>query len=123
MNTLKVLHDHQHEAEYDAAVWVDNHDRARRVALFLAHHRVLRGIVLAAASPAIAVAATWWAIREAGRVIDRTHEIRGEDGTICAPCAKRGARALWSPDEFTVADFIGLCDLAELHGIEGGEWQ
>lgn len=121
MDTLKPLHDHQHEAEYDAAVLIDDHNRARRVALFLAHHRVLRGIVLAASSPALAVAAAWWAVREAGRVIDRTHEIAGEDGTICPPCARHDVRAL-KADEFTVATFVGLCDLAELRGTDGGEW-
>lgn len=28
-----------------------------------------------------------------------------------------------NPVEFTVENFIGLCDLAELRGTEGGEWQ
>lgn len=118
---MKPLHDHQHEAEYDAAVLIDDHDRARRVALFLAHHRVLRAAVLVVASPALAIAATGWAIRELWRVIDRVHEIGGEDGTMCPPCAKRDARAL-KGDEFTVETFIGLCDLAELRSTESGEW-
>lgn len=122
MNALKPLRDHQHEAECDAAVWIDDHDRARRVALFLAHHRVLRAAVLVVASPALAIAATGWAIREIWRVIDRTHEVAAEDRSICPPCARHDARAL-KADEFTVATFIGLCDLAELRGTDGGEWQ
>lgn len=123
MNTLKVLHDHQHEAEYDAAVWIDDHDRARRVALFLAHHPILHGAALVLTSPAIAVVATFWAVREVGRVINRVHEVRGEDGKICSPCAKRDAKNMTRADEFTVEDFTGLCDLAELRGTEGGERQ
>lgn len=122
MNTLKVMHDHQHEAEYDAAVWIDDHDRPRRIALFLAHRRVLRAAVLVFASPALAIVATCWAVREAGRVIDRVHEVRGEDGTMCPPCAKRDAKAL-KANAFTVEDFTALCDLAELRGAEGGEQQ
>lgn len=118
MNTLKPLHDHQYEAEYDAAVWIDKHGRARRVALFLAHHPILHGAVLVLASPAIAVVATFWAVRELGRVINRVHEVRGEGGAMCPLCAKRDARAL-KGDEFTVETFIGLCDLAELRGTEG----
>lgn len=120
MNLLKLLHTGP-DAEIDAAVWIDNHDRPRRVALFLAHHPVLHGAVLVLASPAIAVVATFWAVRELGRVINRVHEVRGEDGAMCAPCAKRDARAL-KGDEFTVGTFIGLCDLAELRGTEGGKW-
>lgn len=121
MDTLKVLHDHQYEAEYDAAVWIDDHACLRRIALFLTHHRVLRAAALVLASPALAVVATWWAIREAGRVIDRTHEVRGEDGTICAPCTKHDVKALKCSDEFTVEDFIGLCDLADLRSTDGGD--
>lgn len=114
MNTLKLLHDHQHEAEYDAAVWIDDHDQPRRVALFLAHHRVLRAAVLVLASPALAVVATCWAVREAGRVIDLTHEVAGEGSRMCPPCALHDARILGRADEFTTADFIGLCDLGDL---------
>lgn len=120
MNTLKVLHDHQHEAEYDTAVWIDDHRRPRRIALFLAHHRVLRAAVLVLASPALAIVASCWAVREFGRVIDCTHEVGVDSHKLCPPCAKRDARAL-KGDGFTVADFIGLCDLAELRGTDGGD--
>jgi hypothetical protein len=109
-----MLRAHQYEAEYDAAMWIDNHNLLRRFALLLAHHRVLRAVALVLASPALTVAATCWAVRESGRVIDRTHEVAGEDSRLCPPCVNREAKILTRTDEFTVEDFIGLCDLGEL---------
>lgn len=117
MNTLKLLRGHQHEAEVEAAVWVDDHNLLRQVAGFLAHHRLVRAVVLTLAAPILALPAAIWAAREAGRIVDRAHEVSGEDGKFCGACTnevfKAEARVLRDADGFAYDDFIALCELAD----------
>lgn len=114
MNVLALLRDHQHDAEYDTAVWIDNHNRLGRAARFLAHHRVLRAVVLTVAAPALAIPAAVLAVREAGRLIDRAHEVAGEGSAPCKTCVTREANTFANDrTDLTYADVCHAWDIAD----------
>lgn len=113
MNPLTLLRNHQADAELDAAVWVDDQPLLRRAVATLAHHRVLRAVALALATPAIAVAATAWAVRETGRVIVRAHEVAGEGTAPCRPCINREADEFARSGVLTYTDVCNEWDLAD----------
>lgn len=106
MNPLTMLRAHQYDAELDAAVWVDDHNLLRRIAGFLAHHRVLRTVVLVAAAPLLAIPAAIWAARETGRVLDRAHEVAGEGTAPCKPCINREANEFAHAGALTYEDLV-----------------
>lgn len=113
MNALAMLRAHQYEAEYDAAMWIDNRNVLRRIAGFLTHHRVLRAAVLVLAAPALAIPAAIWAARETGRVLDRAHEVAGEDTAPCQPCVKAEADKFAAGHTLTYADVCDAWDLTD----------
>ncbi|NUQ98344.1 MAG: hypothetical protein HOY79_17930 [Streptomyces sp.] len=113
MNVLAALRNHQNDAEYDTAVWIDDHARLGRAVRFLAHHRVLRAAVLALAAPVIAIPAAVLAVREAGRLIDRTHEVAGEGTDPCRTCVTREADVFAASGDLSYEDFCHALDLGD----------
>jgi hypothetical protein len=114
VNPLPVLLAHRHEAEYDIAVWIDNHAQLGRAARFLAHHRMLRAAVVILAAALLAIPAAVMAAREAGRLIDRAHEVAGEGTAPCKPCVTREADEFVADNtELTYADVCHAWDLKD----------
>jgi hypothetical protein len=113
VNPLTTLRTHQFDAEYDAAVWIDDHDRLRRVAAFLAHHLLAQFALLILASPILAAVGTVWAVGTAARVIARAHEVAGEDTVPCTDCVNREALSFSRTGELTYADVCNAWDLAD----------
>lgn len=113
MNTLIQLRDHQHDAELDAALWIDDHDRLRRTAAFLAHHRLMLFALLILASPALAVVGAVWAVRTATRVIARAHEVAGEETVPCSSCVNREAAEFGRAGVLTYTDVCHAWDLTD----------
>jgi hypothetical protein len=113
VNPLTMLRAHQYDAELDAAVWVDDHNLLRHIAGFLAHHRVLRTVVLVVAAPLLAIPAAIWAARETGRVLDRAHEVAGKGTKPCRPCVTAEADAFAAEDTVTYTDVCNAWDLSD----------
>lgn len=115
MNVLNLLSSPSHEAEIDAAVWIDDQPLLRPIAAFLAHHRTTRAVATAAIGVALApVAAVIATADTVGRVIDRAHAVAGEGTEPCRPCVTAEA------DEFaadgsvlTFADVVDAWDLSD----------
>lgn len=114
MDTLKLLRDHQADAEMDAAVWIDDQPLLRRAAGIIAHNRILRALTIAAVAPTAAAIGAAAAVIEASRVLDRAHEIAGEGTDPCRPCVTAEADQFAANGLLTYEDFCHALDLGDL---------
>jgi len=113
VNALKMLRAHHAEAEIDAAVWIDNHNRLRRVAAFLAHHRILCAITAAVIGIALAPVTVVATAITAARLVDHAHAIAGEDSVPCRPCVTTEADDFARDGEITFEDAVNAWDLSD----------
>lgn len=115
MNALNMLRAHQHEAEYDAAVWIDNQPALRPIAAFLAHHRTARALAAAAIGTALAPVSAVATAITAARLVNHAHAIAGEGSAPCQPCVTAEA------DEFAADDnALTLADMADVWDLKDG---
>jgi hypothetical protein len=114
MDVLGLLRTQWREAEVDTAIWIDDQKLLRPIAGFLAHHRTTRAVAAVALGAALAPAATVAAIITAGRVIDRAHEIAGEDTAPCKTCVNAEADEFSADTEtLTYEDVCNAWDLTD----------